>query len=82
MDSEFEEVFIDKIEEYTRRKVPNTGIFSKAHKDGLFYFGNKMIKIEKEQVGAKEVGEIVWTKFKEALEEAEIEQMREIAGIA
>jgi len=31
---------------------------------------------------AKEVGEIVWAKFKEALEEAEIEQMREIAGIA
>jgi hypothetical protein len=44
LDSEFEEVYIDKIEEYTQKKMP-TGqtMFAKAHKDGRYFFGNKVI---------------------------------------
>ena len=74
LDSEFEEVYLEKIEEYTQKKMPPTGqtLFAKAHKDGRYFFGNKVVKIDKEQINSKEIGEIVVNKFKQVLSEEEI----------
>jgi hypothetical protein len=70
LDSEYEEVYINRIEEYSKKKMPSAGsgiIFGKAHKDGKYYFLNKIIQVNKDQINLKEIGEIVYNKWCEAL---------------
>lgn len=56
-------------------------MFAKAHKDGRYYFGNKVVQVDKEQVGSKEIGDIVCAKWREVLDKEEMEKLVEIGGI-
>ena len=69
LDSEYEDVYISRVDEYSKKKVPGSGImFAKAHKDGKYYWLNKRVEIDRDQVNSKEVGEIVYKKWCELLD--------------